>query len=112
MYISSNIRPDILSSVHQCAHFNHNTKVSHEISVNKVAKYKGILLNPNNIIIVYFYVDEDLAGLWGHENTQNYIFAKRSTGFVVIFFRLECIVGFKATDRDLSFYFLLVQFPE
>ena len=44
MYLASNSRPDIAFVVHQCAHFSHCPKASHEVVVKKICRYlKGTL---------------------------------------------------------------------
>ena len=47
--------------------------------------YNGLVFNPPKKLLVYFYADEDFAGLWGHENPQDPIFARSRTVFVVTF---------------------------
>ena len=52
MYLSSNSRPDIQYSVHQCACFTHFPKKTHEEAILRVCQYlqgtkdKGLLFNP------------------------------------------------------------------
>ena len=48
-------------------------------------KYKGLVFNPPNTLVVYFYADAYFAGLWGHENPQDPIFDRIRTEFVVTF---------------------------
>ena len=43
------------------------------------------MLNPPNIIVVGFYVDEYFAGLWVYENHQDPICTKIRAAFVVNF---------------------------
>ena len=60
LYLASNTRPDISFSVHQCARFTHNTKVSHETSVKRIfrylqgTKYNGLVFNPYKKKVVEF----------------------------------------------------------
>ena len=48
-------------------------------------------------MLVDFYVDVYIVGLWGHENNQELICDISRTGFVV-FFQFFSIVGVKNTD--------------
>ena len=43
------------------------------------------MFNPSKKLVVDFYADADFAGLWGHEDPQDPIFAINRTGFVVTF---------------------------
>ena len=91
LYLASNTRPDISFVVHQCAQFTHNTKASHETAVKRIFWYlqdtkdNALVFNPYKKLVVCCYSDVDFAGLWGHENPQDPIFAKSRTGFVVTF---------------------------
>ena len=48
-------------------------------------KDSGIVFNPSTKLMVGCYSDAYFAGLWGHENLQDPIFASSRTGFVVTF---------------------------
>ena len=91
LYLASNTRPDISFAVHKCACFTHNTKSSHEISVNRACRYiqgtkdNGLVFNPSKKLVVDYYTDADFAGLWVHENPQDLICASSRTGSVVTF---------------------------
>ena len=75
LYLASNTRTNISFSVHQCARFTHNTKVSHETDVKRICRYlqgtkdNGLVFNPSKKLVVDCYANADFAGLWGHENT-------------------------------------------
>ena len=77
LYLSSNIRPDISFAVHQCARFTHNTKASHETTVNRIFRYlqgtkdNGLVFNTYKKLMVDFYSDADFVGLWRHGNPQD-----------------------------------------
>ena len=91
LYLSSNTRTDISFGVHQYSHFTHNNKVSHYTAVKSICcnlhgtKDDILVFNPPKKILVDCYVDADFAGLWWHENPQDYIFARIRTGLVVPF---------------------------
>ena len=69
LYITSNTRPDIYSSVNQFMWFTHNTNSSHEISVKRICCYLQsindniLVFNLSKIMVMHFYVDADFAGL-------------------------------------------------
>ena len=48
-------------------------------------KYKVLMFNPSNKMVVYFYVDADFAELWEHKNIQDPICTRSINGFAVIF---------------------------
>ena len=52
---------------------------------HKVTKDNGLVFNPSKKLVVDCYADADFAGLWGHEDPQDPIFARSRTGFVVTF---------------------------
>ena len=85
LYLASNTRPDISFAVHHCARFTHNTKVSHDTAVKRICRYlqgtkdNGLVFNPSKKLVVNCYADADFAGLWGHENPQDPIYARSIT---------------------------------
>ena len=91
LYLISNTRPAISFAVQQCVRFTHNTKASHGTDVKRICwylqgtKYNGIVFNPSKKMVVDCYADAYFAGLWGHENPQDPIYARSRTGFVVTF---------------------------
>ena len=48
-------------------------------------KYNGMVFNPPKKLVVDCYTGAGFAGLWGHENIQDPIYAMSRTGFVVKF---------------------------
>ena len=91
LYLASNTRPDISFDVHQCARFTNNTKVSHGTAVKSICQYlqgtkdNGPAFNPSKKLVVGCDADADFAGLWGHRDPQDPIFARSRTEFVVTF---------------------------
>ena len=54
-------------------------------------KDKGLVFNPSNKMVVDFYVDADIAGIWGHKNPQYPIYARSRTVFVVTFSNIHIL---------------------
>ena len=81
LYMASNTRPDISFAVHQFDWFTNNTKASHKTDAKRICQYfqstkdNGIVFNSSKKLVVDCYSDEDLAGLWENENSQDPIFA-------------------------------------
>ena len=48
-------------------------------------KENGLVFIPSKKLVVDCYADADFAGLWGHEDPQEPIFARSRTGFVITF---------------------------
>ena len=66
-------------------------------------KEKGLVFNPTKKLVVDCYTDEDLAGLWGNENTQDPICARNRNGFVANFPNFPLLwVSKTQTDISLS----------
>ena len=66
-------------------------------------KDKGLVFNPYKKLVVDCYADEYFVGLWGHENPQDPICARSSTGFVVTFSNVPLFwVSKLQTDISLS----------
>ena len=72
LYLVSNTIPDIFFAVHQCDWCTHNTKASHETTVNSICRNiqgtegNGLNFNPFKKLVADFYADEDSVGLWGN----------------------------------------------
>ena len=113
LYLASNTRPDIYFAVHQCAWFIHNTKESHETAVKRICWYLNVtkdevmVFNPSKKMVVYCYTDAYFAGLWVHENTQDPICDRSSTGLVVPFPIVLCCWCKKFRHRFLSLLYIL-----
>jgi hypothetical protein len=88
LYLSSNSRPEIQFSVHQCARFMHSPRASHAEAVKRIAKYlkgtadRGLTFHPNADLKLDCYVDADFAGLWRYEDDQDPMCVKSRTGYV------------------------------
>ena len=85
LYLASNTIPDISFAIHQCALFTHNTKAFYKTAVKSICQYlqltndNDLVFNPSKKLVVDCYADADFAGLWGHENPQDPIFARSRT---------------------------------
>jgi hypothetical protein len=90
LYLSSNSRPEIQFSVHQCARFTHSPRASHAQAVKRIAKYlagmkeRGLTFSPNPNIKLDCYVDADFAGLWRYEDDQDPVCVKSRTDVFTI----------------------------
>ena len=51
----------------------------------QVTKDKVLVFNASKKMVVDCYVDADFSGLWGHENPQDLICARRITVFMPTF---------------------------
>jgi hypothetical protein len=64
------MRPDILFSIHQCARFCSNPRLSHEKAVKRIIQYlkctpnEGIIPNPDSTKGIQCFVDADFASGW------------------------------------------------
>ena len=58
LYLASNTRPDISFAVNQFAWFTHNTKASHDTTVNSICRYlqgtkdNGLVFNQSKKLVV------------------------------------------------------------
>ena len=90
MYLTSNSRPDIQYAIHQCAHFTHNPRASHEQAVLRICRYlkgtkdKGLVFKPNQELALDCYVDADFADLWKAEKEEDPVCVKLRTGYVLM----------------------------
>ena len=92
LYIVGSTRPDISYEVHQYARFSRDTKNSHEIGLNRIARYlklnrtKGLIMKPyvKNLNLDLF-ADVDFVGLFAAENKQNPVSVKSRTGLLLNF---------------------------
>ena len=78
-YLAASIRPDILHSVHQCARFTANPKLSHERAVKYIIRYlkgtkdKGVVLKPNLEAGIKCYVDTDFATGYSEDTSEDLV---------------------------------------
>ena len=69
-FLEKSTRPDIAYSVHQCARFSANPKVSHGKAIEHIVNYlngtkeDGIILKPDFEKSLEVYADADFAGNW------------------------------------------------
>ena len=88
-FLEKSTRPDIAYSVHQCARFCNDPKMSHENAVKRIVKYliatkdDGIYLRPNKHSFDC-WVDADFVGNWDRVNADvDPATAKSRTGYVI-----------------------------
>jgi hypothetical protein len=100
-YLQNHSLPDITFAVSQCARFVHNPRRCHERALEHIGQYlkgtvdRGLLLQPNNDLTIYCYVDADFAGLWPHEEQTDPVCVKSRTGFVICISNCPVIWGSK-----------------
>ena len=69
MYLTGNSRPELGFAVHQCAHYTHDPKASHENTVKRIGRYlvgtrlNGLILRPDPKLGVEMFVDVEFAGM-------------------------------------------------
>jgi hypothetical protein len=77
MYLLSNAHSEIQFSVHQCAHFTHCPRASHEEAIKYICHYlhgvqnNGLTFQPSNNLQLDCYVNADFTGLWNYESDQD-----------------------------------------
>ena len=90
-YLASSTRPDIQFSVHQCARFCNDPKLSHEQAVKHITKYlrttmtDGMIFKPTKSKGLQCFVDADFAGGWSKDNGTDPSSVFSRTGFVIMY---------------------------
>ena len=91
MYLANNTRPDIAHAVYTCARYTHNPKQSHATAVKHILRYpkgtdtKGMVIKPNHVDALDYYVDSDFAGNYNVIPDQDPTSTKSRSGYVIIF---------------------------
>eukprot|EP00957_Ditylum_brightwellii_P061553 4671249-Ditylum_brightwellii.AAC.1 len=76
-------------TVHQCARFYNDPKLSHERAVRQIAKYlnvtsdRGLVYKPDPSLGIQCYVDADFAGSWNKADADNPENVMSRTGFTI-----------------------------
>jgi hypothetical protein len=84
-------RPDILFSVHQCARFCSDPKLSHEKAVKRIIRYlkrtpeEGIILRPDSTKGIQCFVDADFASGWSSSDCEEPSSVYSRTGFIIMY---------------------------
>jgi len=84
-------RPDILFSVHRCARFCSDPKLSHEKAVKHIIRYlkqtpgEGIVLNPDSTKGIQCFVDADFASGWSSSDCEEPSSVYSRTGFIIMY---------------------------
>jgi hypothetical protein len=90
-YLAATTRPDIQFSVHQCAQFCDNPKLTHKRAVKCIIWYlqqtphKGLIMHVRWEIGIQCFVDADFAGSYKKQNPINPRDCLSCTGYVVKF---------------------------
>ena len=91
-YLAVCTRSYLSFSVHQCARFSSNPKLSHERALKRIVRYlkgtkdKGIILTPNPSRGLECFVDADFAGGYTKETADDPVSVFRRTGYYIIYF--------------------------
>jgi hypothetical protein len=89
LYLSTNTRPDITFAVSQVARFSHSPKKSHASAIKTIVCYlhrtadKGTIVTPTGDLSLDCYVDDNSAGLHGHDPDHSDTSAKSRTGYII-----------------------------
>jgi len=92
-FLCASTRPELAFSVHQCARFSQDPKLSHELAILRIVKYlkatreKGLIFKPDSSKSLDCYVDADFAGSWSHADVQDASSVLSRSGYVIMFAR-------------------------
>ena len=109
MYLAPNACPDIAYVVHQVARFPHNPKNSHALAIQRILRYimktqdKGMYMHPDGSFKLSCYVDSDIGGLFGSEDSGNPVSVKSRTGYIIKL-RNVPILWYQTANSNCSFY--------
>ena len=90
LYLQNNARLDITFGVSQCDRYTFCPKLSHEKDLKRIGRYlkgtntKGLIMKPHPDLNIDCYIDLDLAGLWGYEDSQDPICVRNQTGYTIM----------------------------
>ena len=90
LYLAVNSQQEITYTVHQCARFTHNPKVSHGNAVKRICHYlqgtktKGIILCPSKQLTIDCFVGADFARQWNVEDQQDPQCVKLHTRYILM----------------------------
>ena len=105
LYLSGNSCLNITYTVNQYARLNQNYKQSHDIEIKRIIRYlqgttdKGLYLQPENNSKLDYYMDTDVAGLWGKEYDQDLVYAKLRMWYIIIFMGCPIFWSFKLQNQ-------------
>jgi histone deacetylase 1/2 len=114
-YLQAMSRPDVAYTVHQCARFCQDPKLSHERAVKRLCRYllgtkdKGIIFRPDVSLGFQCYVDADWAGNWNKEYAEDPANVHSRTGFLITYAgcpivwssKLQPLVALSTTEAEL-----------
>ena len=90
-YLEKTTRADLAFSVHQCARFCENPRLSHEKAVHKIIRYlkstkkMGMIFTPDQSKGIECYVDADFAGGWNSIDSNCPANVLSRTGYVIMY---------------------------
>ena len=93
-HLAGSTRLDISCEFHQCAHFSHASKASHEIGVKNIVRHlkgtrdKALIMRPNvETLLLDLHADADFAELFASEDKLDPVSLKNRTGILLNFSR-------------------------
>ena len=90
-YLTTTTRPDIQFATHQCARFNNNPRLSHEVAIKQIVRYlkrtknEGIVLTPDKTQGFKCYVDADFAGGYKDSDSMDPQSCLSRTGYIITY---------------------------
>jgi hypothetical protein len=101
-YLKKSSRPDLAYSVHNCAQFSSDPKLTHSQAVKRIGrcllgtKDKGIIFKPDPTRSLEVFADSDFCGLYNPETAiYDPVTSKSQTGFIIQF--MECPIVWAST---------------
>ena len=100
-YLQAMTRPDLMYSVHQCAHFCNSPKLFHEQGLKRICHYlyltrgRGLVFKPKLMDGLKCYVDVDWAGNWLKTRPNNKMGARSCTGYLITYANCPIVWGSK-----------------
>ena len=106
-FLEKSTRPDLSYSVHQCARFSSDPKVSHSHAVEMIGRYlkgtmnDGIYMNPDSNKSFEVFVDSDFCGNWNKLTAElDESTSKSRTGYSIKF--ANCLVTWGSKLQTLQ----------
>ena len=88
-YLQGTTRPELAMSVHQCARFSSDPKLTHDRAIIRIIRYlegtkdKGLIIRPDSLKGIECYVDASFASGWIADDADNVDNILSRTGYVI-----------------------------